>query len=87
MPCNNCLDNCDPLVTDKCTKYTGPDIDELDICKGMSLFEIEEIILAKIQILGLADNITLDTITACTFITNLLLFRLLLKLYFKLFVL
>ena len=74
MTCDNCLDNCDPLVTDRCTKYTGTDIVELGICKGMSLYEIDSIILSKLQVVSHSSNITLDALTTtCTFITNLLL--------------
>lgn len=74
MTCDNCLDNCDPLVTDRCTKYTGVDIIELGICKGMSLYEVDAIILSKLQVVAISSNITLNSLTTtCTFITNLLL--------------
>ena len=72
MPCLNCLDNCDPLVSDKCVKYTGMDIESLGILKGMSLFEIEKVILDKLTNLS-GPSIKLDTITTtCSFITDLL---------------
>lgn len=72
MPCLNCLDNCDPLVSDKCVKYTGMDIESLGILKGMSLFEIEKVILDKLTNLS-GPSVKLDTITTtCSFITDLL---------------
>lgn len=72
MPCLNCLDNCDPLVSDKCVKYTGEDIASLGILKGMSLFEVEKIILDKITLIS-GPSIKLDAInTTCSFITSLL---------------
>ena len=72
MPCLDCLSNCDPLISDKCVKYTGADVPSLGIIKGMSLFEIEKIILDKLNTLT-GPNIKLDTInTTCTFITDLL---------------
>lgn len=73
MNCPTCLQNCDPLVTDKCTKYTGPNIDELGICKGMSLFEVEAIIFNKLQTIATPTEIKLEELsTTCNFITELL---------------
>lgn len=72
--CTDCLENCDPIVTDRCTKYTGPDIEALKICKGNSLYEVEAIILQKLQDISEGAGITLATLTsACSFITEQLL--------------
>lgn len=73
MTCPTCLDNCDPLVTDKCTKYTGPTIDILGVCNGMSLFEVEAIILAKLQSVTDTTTVSYSTLTTtCSFIVSLL---------------
>jgi len=73
MTCPTCLDNCDPLVTDKCTKYTGPNIDALGVCTGMSLFEIESIIFGKLSTIATAADVKLSTLTTtCAFVTDLL---------------
>lgn len=72
MNCNNCPD-CDPLITDKCLVYTGPDIEDLGICKGMNLFEVEAIILAKLQESEDISLIKYETLTTtCAFIVSLL---------------
>lgn len=75
MPiCTDCLENCDPIVTDRCIKYTGPDITALQICKGNSLYEVEAIILQKLQDISVGSGIALSTLTsACSFITKELL--------------
>lgn len=72
MPCLDCLSNCDPLISDKCVKYTGADVVALGILKGMPLFEVEKIILDQLNTLS-GPNVKLDTITTtCTFIADLL---------------
>lgn len=58
--CNECLNNCDPLVTDKCTKYTGPTITALGTCYGDSIYEVDAIILQKLQDLLAATEINLE---------------------------
>lgn len=73
MPCIDCFDNCtNGILTDKCIKYTGPDVPLLGICTGDSLFMIEAIILAKLQTLLDGSSITLSNVTlGCSFLTNL----------------
>jgi len=73
MSCDTCLQNCDPLITDKCVKYTGPDIPLLGICKGDSLFEVEAILIEKLTALADGSGIALPDITLdCLFVSNLL---------------
>lgn len=73
MNCDTCLQNCDPLITDKCVKYTGPDIPLLGICKGDSLFEVEAILIEKLTALADGSGIALPDITLdCLFVSNLL---------------
>jgi len=65
MPCKDCYNNCDPLVTDRCVKYTGPEIEVLGICTGDNLYEIEDIILNKLIALANGTGITLDVTLDC----------------------
>jgi len=72
MNCSNCP-QCDDLVSDKCVRYTGPNIEELGICEDMYLYEVEAIILAKLQESADTSVIKYNTLTtACAFITTLL---------------
>lgn len=72
MPCTTCLSNCDPLISDKCVKYTGPAIPILGICSGDSLFEVEAIILAKLQTALDGTGIELaDVDLECTYFETL----------------
>lgn len=41
MGCNNCYNGCTEIVSDKCVKYTGPDIPELGISTGDTLAAVE----------------------------------------------
>lgn len=74
MACTSCLTNCDPLVTDKCVRYTGPDIDALGVCKNTSWYEVGAIILDKIEAASNPTSIKYNTLTTtCSFITSLLI--------------
>ena len=44
MSCNNCYNGCTEITSDKCVKYTGIDIPELNINNGDSLFVVEQAI-------------------------------------------
>lgn len=71
--CKDCLKNCDPIITDRCVKYTGPDVPLLGICKGDSLFEFEAAIVAKLTTALDGRGITLEDLTlGCAFLTTLL---------------
>lgn len=74
MTCTDCLKNCgDTLTTDKCVRYTGPDVPILGICEGDSLFQVEQIILDQLVALADGTGILLSDITLdCDFITLLL---------------
>lgn len=74
MTCTDCLKNCgNTLTTDKCVKYTGPDVPVLGICNGDSLFQIEQILINQLTAVANGSGITLSDITLdCAFITNLL---------------
>lgn len=50
MACTDCFENCfDKRTTDRCVQYTGDDIPLLGICNGDSLYQVEVIILEKLQ--------------------------------------
>lgn len=72
--CQDCFSNCaDRQTTDRCVQYTGVDIPILGVCNGDSLYEIEVIILEKLQELAIGDGIDLSSVTiGCTFLTNIL---------------
>lgn len=74
MACLNCFDNCgDRQTTDRCVKYTGDDIPILGICNGDSLYQVEVIILDKLQELATGEGIDLSSVTiGCTFLNNIL---------------
>jgi microcystin-dependent protein len=74
MSCENCLQNCgDSLTTDKCVKYTGPDVPILGICTGDSLFQVEEILIDALIGVTSGTSITLSDLTLdCALITTLL---------------
>lgn len=42
MPCQDCYDKCSPAISDKCVKYTGPDIPALNIKTGDTLSFLED---------------------------------------------
>ena len=63
MACKNCYNGCAEVHADKCIKYTGPTIEELDIENGDSLYEVQQSILnLMIQFIdgsGIKPNIDL----------------------------
>jgi microcystin-dependent protein len=73
MPCQDCFDNCNPLVTDRCVKYTGDDIPALGIVYGDNLLQVEQDIINKL--LSFIDGSGIDvsdaTIT-CQYLINYL---------------
>lgn len=48
MPCKDCFDNCDRIVSDQCVQYTGPEIPLLGVCTGDTLFKFEEEVVKKL---------------------------------------
>jgi microcystin-dependent protein len=43
--CSNCYNGCTEIVSDKCVKYTGPNITELGITTGDTLLSVEQAII------------------------------------------
>lgn len=77
MSCNNCFNGCGTPTSDKCVKYTGPDITFLgstqpDICTNDPLYKIEQILFTKIQGILNATGINPNTVLGCAFLTTLL---------------
>jgi microcystin-dependent protein len=74
MACTDCFNTCaDKLITDRCVQYTGADIPALEICNGDSLYQVEAIILKKLQELADVGNVVLTDIDlSCSFLKDLL---------------
>lgn len=71
--CKDCFNNCgDDIISDKCVKYTGPDITFLDICTGDNLSLVEAAIIAKLETSLDGTGITLATFNPCTFVSTYL---------------
>lgn len=72
MACSNCFDDCgDELSSDKCIKYTGEDVDALEICHGDSLRNIEDAIIAELLKLKTNTGNTLTGLTGCNSVLSL----------------
>lgn len=70
--CRDCLQNCDIIVGDKCVQYTGPDIPELGICQGDTLFQLEAAMVERLLSLSDGTGITLAelTVSGCDFMED-----------------
>ena len=70
--CNSSYTKCFQVVSDQCVKYTGPDIEALDICSGQTLSSLEVIILQKLIDYSTGEGIELEDVdlTSCTFING-----------------
>lgn len=72
MACPDCLQNCDPRITDRCTEVTQ-DIPLLGIENGDTLFEFETKLVELLETLVDGTGTTLSELTLdCDLITNLL---------------
>ncbi len=72
MSCQNCFGNCnDQLTSDKCVKYTGPDLTCLDICNGASLYEVLQVLSIKACSNDL-DSTILDIDLVCSFFSTIM---------------
>lgn len=71
--CQDCLQNCPQVYSDRCIQYTGAANTNLSICTGDSLFEIEESLINYTS--SLIDNggiLTLSALALCTFVSDIL---------------
>lgn len=73
-PCSNCFNNCTEIVSDKCVRYTGIDIPELQIQTGDTLSHVEEMITTYLipLLIGEGDKITLAPGETCTLVSQFL---------------
>jgi hypothetical protein len=72
MACKDCFNGCgDELTSDRCVKYTGPDVPALDICTGDSLSVVEDKLLTAVSEMTTGDGIKLSGITGCSSVTSL----------------
>lgn len=73
MPCVDCFRNCDPIVSDRCVPYTGPDIACLGICTDDTLYQVEAAIAEKLCSALDGTGIDLsDVDVTCSFLTDIL---------------
>jgi len=72
--CSDCYNGCSEISTDKCIKYTGVDVPELDIKKGDSLSFVEQALITFLTstINGTGIQITIDSGDYCTLVTQYL---------------
>jgi microcystin-dependent protein len=70
--CKNCYNGCDPVVSDKCVKYTGPSIVEFGIEKGDNIYSVLQVLLntTKTFLSGKGINISLEADKLCELITE-----------------
>lgn len=73
MPCKDCFQNCDKIISDQCVQYTGPDIPLLGICQGEQLSAFENTIVTKLLTLIDGTGITpADIDVECDFLEDIL---------------
>lgn len=66
-------DNCSEIFSDRCIVYTGDPIPSLGICQNDRLWEIEKVILDKIQEYANGEGILISDVTAnCDFVQTFL---------------
>lgn len=72
MGCKHCFNGCAEIVSDKCVKYTGIDVEFLDITKGDSLFVVEEKLIEYLSTVLTAEGIlpTINKEGICDLIKN-----------------
>ncbi len=73
MSCVDCYNNCGGnILSDKCVKYTGPDIEFLGIETGDQLSQVEAAIIEKLESSLDGTGITFSELIACSDITTAL---------------
>lgn len=71
--CTDCYNNCGGnILSDKCVKYTGPDIEFLGIETGDQLSQVEAAVIAKLETSLDGTGITFAEFIACSDITTAL---------------
>jgi hypothetical protein len=74
MPCTNCFNGCQTILSDQCVKYTGNDYPDLNIEKGSTLLALENALITIIQTLQTGEGIIPNYTSAdiCDFVTDFL---------------
>jgi microcystin-dependent protein len=74
MGCSNCFNGCAETISDKCVKYTGVDIPELEIVTGDPLLVVENKLINKFLEVLTGEGIIPDYQTegTCSFVTDYL---------------
>jgi hypothetical protein len=71
--CTDCYTNCGgQIISDKCVKYTGPDIEFLDLETGDQLSQVEATIIEKLEGALDGSGIELADLETCAAITTAL---------------
>lgn len=69
--CKNCFNGCTISTYDKCIKYTGEDVDSLEICNNDGLDEVIEKIIENLEGYSTGEGITVTlSPTPCTLISD-----------------
>lgn len=74
MSCNNCYNGCVETVSDKCVRYTGNAVEDLNIESGDSLYVVEQALIdAVVSFLdGTGIDITIDPAAYCDLVVDYL---------------
>src|SRR6478736_1294150 len=71
--CKDCFNGCpDDKIFDKCVRYTGADIDELDICNGNTFDEILDKVVTRILSYSDGSGISPTVDTSCSFFSGII---------------
>lgn len=72
MACKDCYTGCGQIYSDKCVKYTGPEIPLLGICTGDSLYAFEIEVVNILQTIVNGTGIDLSDLTLdCAFVSTI----------------
>lgn len=74
MACNNCYNGCVETTSDKCVRYTGSAVPDLNIETGDSLYVVEQALIdAVVSFLdGTGIDITINPAAYCSLVTSYL---------------
>lgn len=74
MACNNCYNGCVETTSDKCVRYTGSAVPDLNIETGDSVYVVEQALIdAVVSFLdGTGIDITIDPAAYCALVTSYL---------------
>jgi microcystin-dependent protein len=74
MSCNNCYNGCVETTSDKCVRYTGNAVEDLNIESGDSLYVVEQALIdAVVSFLdGTGIDITIDPAAYCDLVVDYL---------------